>query len=194
MFRRRREFKTDYRQRLGLLKSGKPRLVIRRFTNNIRIQIVKYEPHGDKTLIDEMTKNLRKFGWKGHCGNTPAAYLAGLIVGLKAAQKDIDSAVLDIGLHTSTKGSLIYAAALGAKDAGLKINLNNNIVPDIKRISGLHISNYAKLLKKDKEKYAKQFSQYIKNGLDPEKLPEHFEEVKKNILKEFGFTISKEGE
>ena len=31
------------------------------------------------------------------------------------------------------------------------------------------------------EKYKRQFSKYLEKGLEPEKLPEHFEEIKAKI-------------
>jgi len=189
VLKRRRQQKTDYKQRLGLLKSKKHRLVVRRSLNNIHIQVIKYEPAGDKTIIEVSSKNLRKYGWKAHGGNLSSAYLCGLLSGLMTLKKEINDAVLDIGLQTSKKGSVLYAAAMGARDAGLSINIGDNILPDMNRVSGRHVSNYAKVLKSQKEKYNRQFSQYAKSGLDPEKLPEHFEEVKNKILNEFGFKI-----
>jgi large subunit ribosomal protein L18 len=194
MFKRRRYKKTDYKQRLALLRSGKPRIVVRRSLDNIHIQIIRYEPAGDKTVVDVLSKKLAKYGWKAHTGNTSAAYLCGLVAGLDAGKKGIDTAVADTGLQVSTKGSVIYAALVGARDAGLKINLGNENLPDIKRISGSHIAEYAKMLKANKEKYNKQFSAYIKNGVEPEKIVEHFEEVKKNIMKAFGFELTKKEE
>lgn len=197
MLKRRKKKKTDYKQRLALLKSKKPRLVVRRTLNNIHIQIIQYDSKGDKTIIEVSSKNLTKYGWKGHLGNIPSAYLCGLIAGLKAIEKDIDGAVLDIGLQTSIRGSSVYAAAKGAKDAGLIIPFDESIAPDMDRISGVHISNYAKALKSEPERYNRQFSIYLKNNLEPEKFQEHFEEVKKKILEKFGFKLEefkKEGE
>jgi len=197
VLKRRKNKKTDYKQRLALLKSNKHRLVVRRTLNNIHVQIVKFEPDGDKTVIEVSSKNLIKYGWKAHGGNIPSAYLCGLLAGLQAIKKDVDGAVLDIGLQTSIKGSSIYAVAVGAKDAGFAIDLGKEIAPDMNRISGAHISNYAKTLKSDTSRYNRQFSLYLKNGIDPEKLPEHFEEVKRKMLEEFGFDLKnfvKEGE
>jgi large subunit ribosomal protein L18 len=186
MFRRRREQKTNYRQRLALLKSGKPRLVVRRALNNIRVQLVRYERDGDTVVVEANSRELRKHGWLAHCGSTPAAYLTGLLAGLKAMKAGVEEVVADLGLQTSVKGSSLYAAVHGAKDAGLSIPVGKEILPDSGRISGRHIAQYAALLKKDKGKYKKQFSSYIKNNLDPEKLPEHFEDVKKKMLSEYG--------
>jgi large subunit ribosomal protein L18 len=187
MFKRRRNKKTDYKQRMALLKSGLPRLVARRALGCIHLQVISYDESGDAVIIEDSSKTLKKYGWLGHCGNTPAAYLAGLLVGTKAKKAGIASAVLDIGLQTSVKGSALYAAALGAADAGLHIPVGKNIIPDMKRISGQHISSYAALLKKeDMNKYKKQFASYLKSGLEPEKIAEHFEHIKSKIISEAG--------
>ncbi|MEM1798420.1 MAG: hypothetical protein QXX87_04275, partial [Candidatus Jordarchaeales archaeon] len=61
------------------------------------------------------------------------------------------------------------------------------IFPSKERIRGEHIAEYArKLLEENPELYAKQFSAQIKRGVRPENLPEHFDEVKEAIVKEFG--------
>ncbi len=181
--RRRREGRTDYKQRLALLKSGKPRLVIRKTLNNTVCQIVKHGTEGDKTIVNVTGKDVRKIGWKGHLGNIPSSYLIGMICGLEAKKKKITEVVLDMGLHTSTNGSRIYAALKGAIDAGLKIPHSEEILPDEKRISGKHVEEYAKLLRSGKpQDYKRQFSKYIKNKILPEEMSKHFEEVKKKIL------------
>jgi len=187
-FRRRRKNITDYRKRLKLLKSKKPRLVVRRFLNNIITQITLYNEKGDKTLLTIHSKILeKKYGWKGHRGNLPTAYLVGLLAGLEAKKKGIEEAILDIGRFRSTKGNALYAALKGVIDAGLNIPYNEEILPPEDRIKGEHIKNYALMLKeKEPEKYNKQFSRYLKNGLEPEKIVEHFEEVKNKILKDYG--------
>ncbi|MCD6092515.1 MAG: 50S ribosomal protein L18 [Candidatus Aenigmarchaeota archaeon] len=183
--KRRREKKTDYAQRLKLLKSGKPRLVVRVSLKNVLMQIVQYEPRGDKILTSILTKDLKKFGWLGGC-NLPAAYLTGLLAGYKILKKGINEAILDIGLQMSTKGNKIYAAVKGCKDAGLRIPIGENIIPSEERINGKSIENYARLLKEnDPERYEKQFSSYLKNGLKPENISKHFEEVKNKIIDNF---------
>ena len=185
-FRRRREGKTNYHKRLALLKSGKPRLVVRKTLNHHVAQIVLYAPEGDKTVVSAHTRELmRDFGWKGHGGNTPSAYLLGLLIGYKALEKGIEEAILDIGLHPPTKGSSIFAVLKGAVDAGLNAPHSEEIYPGEERINGRHIAEYAKMLKEDDENYKKQFGGYIVKGLEPEKLPEHFEEVKARIIEKF---------
>lgn len=186
-FRRRREGKTNYHKRLALLKSGKPRLVVRKTLNHHVAQIVVYDPKGDKTLVSAHTRELmRDFGWKGHCGNTPSAYLLGLLIGYKALEKGISEAILDIGLHPPTKGSSIFAILKGAVDAGLNVPHSEEIYPSEDRIRGETIAEYAKMLKEeDEEKYRRQFGGYLLKGLEPEKLPEHFDEVKARIIEKF---------
>jgi large subunit ribosomal protein L18 len=179
------EQKTDYQQRLRLLRSGKTRLVVRRSLNNFRVQLITFSIEGDRVIVEDTSKTLKKYGWLGHCGNTSAAYLTGLLIGMKAKQKGLGEAILDIGLHNSVKGVSLYAVAIGAKDAGLSIPVGDMIDKD--RIEGKHIASFAAALKKeDINKYKKQFSSYLKNGLEPEKITEHVQEVKAKILAEAG--------
>src|SRR3989338_11578132 len=77
MLKRRLNKKTDYGQRLALLKSGLPRLVVRKTNNKILIQLVEFITSGDKTIAEASSLDLAPLGWKGHGGSVPAAYLAG---------------------------------------------------------------------------------------------------------------------
>ena len=142
--RRRREGRTDYRQRFRLLKSGKPRLVIRRSKNSISCQIVKHDPNGDKTMVTARPGDLEKFGWKSSKGNLPCAYLTGMLCGIEAKKVGVKSAILDMGLQTSTKASRIYGALKGALDSGLEVPHSPDVLPSIERIRGLHIEEYSK--------------------------------------------------
>ena len=140
-FRRKREDKTDYRRRLELLKSGKLRLVVRRSLKNISAQVVEYRPGGDNVLVSAHTNELKKYGWKKARRNTVAAYLVGLLVGLKARKRNISEAILDMGLYRNVKGNLLYATLKGALDAGVKIPCSEDILPSGDRIKGLHLKN-----------------------------------------------------
>ena len=135
-FRRRREGKTNYKKRLKLLLSKKPRLVVRKSLKYIRAQIVEFDKKGDKTLASAFSRELKKLGWKYACDNLPAAYLTGLLIGKRALEKGISEAVLDMGLYPSTKGSRIYACVKGALDAGLKIPCSEDVLPSEERIKG----------------------------------------------------------
>jgi len=130
-FKRKRQGKTDYKKRLALLKSNKLRFVVRKSLKNILIQIVKYEPNGDKILISAHSNQLKKFGWKSHTGNKQSAYLTGLLAGVKAKKQNISEAILDLGLAPSIKNSVCYAAVKGAIDAGLNIPASKEILPEV---------------------------------------------------------------
>ncbi len=190
MFRklkRRREKKTDYHQRLALLKSGLPRLVVRKSNRYIRVQLVEYDPKSDKIIFTVLSKKLRDYGWGYSFANTPAAYLTGLLAGFIARKKGYGKAVLDIGLQRSTKGNRIYAVVKGCVDAGLEVPHGTEVIPSEDRIRGEHIAAYAKLLKeKDRKLYERQFSGYLKQNILPEAMPEVFDQVKQRIIEEFG--------
>lgn len=184
MLRRRRELKTDYVQRLALLKSGKARLVIRRSLNNYHIQVITFDEN-DKTLVDVMSKNLKKLGWKGHGGNLSSAYLTGFLAGAMALKHGVKEANVDIGLQMSVKSCGLFAAAAGARDAGISVAIGKEAIPSMDRIKGKHVADYAAKIKAT-DAYKKQFSSYIKNQLMPEDLPKHFDEIKAKIAAEFG--------
>ena len=181
-FRRIREKKTNYWKRIALIKSGKPRLVVRVFNNSIIVQIVEFDEKGDRIIAQSNSRELVKLGWKGHPANTPAGYLLGYIAAKKALRKGVKEAVLDIGFHTPVHGSTIFAVLKGAIDAGLEIPHSENALPSEERIRGEHIASYAKQLKEsDPKKYEKLFGGYLKRGIKPEELPSHFEEILKKV-------------
>lgn len=139
-FRRRRKGQTNYKSRLKLLKSDKPRLVVRRSLKYIRAQIVEYDAEGDKTIVSAISSELRGLGWKFACDNLPAAYLTGLLIGKRAKEKKVGEVVLDSGLYKSTRGSRIYAVVKGALDAGLKVPHDAEMLPSDERVNGKHIA------------------------------------------------------
>ena len=182
-FRRKREGKTDYRKRLKLLKSGKPRLVARVSANRVQAMISKASSIGDYTLVHVTSEHLKRYGWKGGTKNTPAAYLVGYLCGKQALQRGITEAVLDIGRHAARKGARVFAVLKGALDAGLQIPHEDSVLPGEDRIAGRHIVEYAKKLKQKSEEYQKRFSQYLSRGLPPEELEVHFMTVKDQIMR-----------
>ncbi|MEM2876246.1 MAG: 50S ribosomal protein L18 [Candidatus Bathyarchaeia archaeon] len=185
-FRRRREGRTNYGLRRALLLSGRLRLVIRKSLNHIRLQVVEARLGGDHVLVAATSEELRsRFGWSISCGNIPAAYLTGLLCGLKAKAKGIEGAVLDVGLHKPTRGSRIFAALKGVLNSGVKVNCDENLLPGDEVIAGERIKNYAELLLTNSELYKAKFSGYLLKGIPPEKITEHFSEVKDRILSSF---------
>ncbi|MGN8217995.1 50S ribosomal protein L18 [Halococcus morrhuae DSM 1307] len=173
--RRRREVRTDYHQRLRLLKSGKPRLVARKSNRHVRAQLVTPSPDGDETHASASSADLDEYGWEAPTGNLPSAYLTGLLAGLRARDTEIDEAVLDIGLNAATPGSKLFAIQEGAIDAGLDVPHNESVFADWERTSGEHIADYAE--SRDEPLYSDSF--------DATELPDHFEEVRTTIMDEF---------
>lgn len=152
-FKRRRLGKTDYKKRLNLLLSKKPRLVVRRSLKYIQAQIVEFSQKGDRTLISASSRELKKLGWEFACDNLPAAYLTGLLIGKKALAKGIKEAVLDSGLHASTKGNRIFAVVKGARDAGFHVPADESVLPPEERIKGLSIASHLEKFKSLPEKF-----------------------------------------
>lgn len=181
-FRRKREGTTNYRKRLKILSSNKPRLVIRKSLKNIQAAIIDYDKKGDVVKAAAHSSNLKKLGWSYSAGNLPAAYLVGFLLGKRVSSK-LNDAVLDIGFNKSVKGSRVYAVLAGALDAGLKIPHSKEILPSKERIMGKHIMDYGIKLKKDETSFKKQFGAYIKDNNDLPNIAKKFEEVKNNIDK-----------
>jgi large subunit ribosomal protein L18 len=145
--RRHRERKTDYRLRLKLLRSKKPRIVVRKSLKAIRVQFVEYSPQGDKILASAISNELAKeYGWKYSVSNTPAAYLTGLLAGKRAKEKGIEQGVLDIGLYPPTIGSTLFASLKGVLDAGIACPHDKAMLPKEERIFGSHLNKEMKPL------------------------------------------------
>jgi len=104
-------------------------------------------------------------------------------------------AILDVGLARTTTGNKIFAVMKGALDGGVEVphsetrfvgyekegkKLNAETLR--KHIFGLHVKEYADLLKKENpDKFTKQFSQYTKKNVDPSKLDATWAAVHKAI-------------
>ena len=69
----------------------------------------------------------------------------------------------------------------------MRIPHDPEILPPKERISGTHIAAYAQQLKSDKIKYDRQFSNYLKRGLEPEEIVKHFNEIKNKSDKKLIF-------
>jgi len=157
-FRRRREGKTNYRKRLALLKSGKPRVIVRKSNKYIRVQFALYDYNGDKIVASAMSSDLKKYGWQYSCSNTPAAYLTGLLAGKRALKRGIEEGVLDIGLHTPRKGAKVFAALKGVVDAGIDVPYGEEILPSEDRLYGKHIDEkIAEVVEKIKNKIEEEY-------------------------------------
>ena len=138
-YRRKREGKTNYKKRLELLKGKEHRLVIRRTNKHIIMQIVDYNPDGDKVIVGVSSKKLEGMGWKHSAKNMPACYLTGILLAKIAAEKKVKKAILDLGLQTPIKGSRLYAALKGAIDGGLNVPASEEVFPAEESLTGKHI-------------------------------------------------------
>jgi large subunit ribosomal protein L18 len=172
--RRRREDRTDYHQRLRLLKSGKPRLVARVSNRHVRAQLITPGPSGDETHAAASSEDLAEYGWDAPTGNLPSAYLTGYLAGIRALEAGLTEAVLDIGLNTATPGNKVFAVQEGAIDAGLEIPHSESVLADWSRNRGEHIAEYAEQL--DEPLYGGDF--------DATELPEHFDEVRERLMED----------
>lgn len=147
-FARKLSGRTNYRKRLALLKSGQPRLVIRKTLTRIILQIVDLGSsnnanNSDKVMLTVTSDMLKKLGWMHSCKNIPAAYLAGMVMGKTAVAANISRAVPDTGIQSITRGGKIFAAIKGAKDAGLDIQVSDDVVPKGEVLTGARIAGKA---------------------------------------------------
>jgi large subunit ribosomal protein L18 len=139
-FRRRREGRTDYRQRLALLKSGQPRAVVRFSHGRVLVALTSYDPSGDRVLAMADSHELGRVGFpKLGTASTPAAYLTGYLAGLRAKAAGTGSAVLDVGLRRPTAGGRMLGALKGLLDAGLEIPHGDTAFPSPDRLNGKHL-------------------------------------------------------
>ena len=180
-YRRKREGKTNYKKRLKLLLSGKPRLVVRMSLGDVYAQVVQYGEKGDKVVASARGAELKKLGWNYNTRNIPGSYLLGMIIARKAKENGINEAILDLGLNKSVSGSRIFAVLKGAVDNGLQIPHSESVLPKEERISGKHIEEYAKKLKDNNEEFKKRFGAYLKNNADPLSITKVFNDAKNKI-------------
>jgi large subunit ribosomal protein L18 len=179
-FRRRREAVTDYKKRLGIVKSGLDRVVVRKTNKRIIGQIVRYGTGGDIVLAHADSGELAGFKWPSR-PNRLTAYLTGLLLAKKAGKHAHGDHILDIGIASPVAGSVPFVFAKGCIDGGMK--LRGTLKIDEKSY-GTAASRYASELKsKDSAKYGRLFSAYIKAGFAPENLGSEFNSVKDKIMK-----------
>jgi large subunit ribosomal protein L18 len=136
--RRRLEAKTDYKSRLALLKSQKPRLVIRKTNRYIIAQIVQTEIAQDKVVAGLTSKVLLSKGWpselSGSLKSLGAAYLTGFLLGKLALKSGIKDVIVDIGMQRNTKNSRLFAVVRGIADAGVSAPHSPDVLPQMEDI------------------------------------------------------------
>jgi len=142
MKRRRKERKTDYKLRKGLLKSGIPRIVVRRTNKYFIAQVAETDEAQDKIIAGVTSKDLLKKGWdakmKGSLKSIPAGYLTGLLLAKKLKKGRY---ITDLGLARTIRGSRIFAVVRGLIDGGLDISADESAFPSEESLNGEHLKD-----------------------------------------------------
>ncbi len=173
-FRRKKEGKTNYKKRIALIKSGKPKISVRITNNNVCVQLIDFNMDGDKVVIEANARELKKIGWDYGTSNMSSAYLTGILMAKKMKDIDRNEGVIEFGFKQSMKGNKLYAVVKGLVDGGINTHQSNDLLPDESRIKGEHIINAFKNKKND--------IQFCKTK-NIEKMSEKVEEIKSNLLK-----------
>lgn len=153
--RRRLEGRTDYKARLALLKSGKPRLIIRKTARYIIAQIAESDMAQDKIIAGISSSALISKGWpkesRGSLKSLAASYLTGYLLGKTAKAKTKNTEfVLDIGMNRNIQKARIYAVLKGFIDAGCRVPHSAEALPDEATIaSNKKTSSLLEKLKKE---------------------------------------------
>ena len=138
--KRRRENKTDYKLRTNLLKSGTPRIVIRKTNKYFIVQVVESNEAQDKVIMGVTSKDLIEKGWNEKFGGSlksiPAAYLTGLLLAKKIGKGKF---IVDVGMARTVNGSRIFGVVKGLIDGGLHINADKKAFPAEVRLKGEHL-------------------------------------------------------
>lgn len=103
-------------------------------------------------------------------------------------------AILDVGLGRTTTGSKLFAVMKGCVDGGIDVPHNEKRFPAYtkdegfsseelrKRIVGEHVADYMReLMEEDQDRYASQFSEYIKLSVDADSLEQMYLDAHKKI-------------
>ena len=143
--RRRRENKTDYKLRFGLLKASLPRIAIRKTNKYIILQAIESSEAQDKVIAGVTSRDLLENGWDeklaGSLKSIPACYLAGMLLAKKLKKGEY---ILDMGMAINHAGGRMYAAAKGLVDGGLKIKVSEKVFPTKEKLEGENVSENTK--------------------------------------------------
>ncbi|MFP4401878.1 MAG: 50S ribosomal protein L18 [Candidatus Nanoarchaeia archaeon] len=141
-YNRRVQGKTNYHQRLKLIKSKIPRCIIRKSNNGMLVQIASYNLKGDHITTAARAQDLIGLGYTLHTGNISAAYLTGLLAGTRAIKAGIkDDVIIDFGLQKIQYGNRLFASVKGLIDSGLHVRVGEGVFPAEERINGEHLSS-----------------------------------------------------
>jgi len=155
--RRRKENKTDYNKRIGLLTSGSPRIVFRKTNKYIIAEYVTSKEAQDKVELGVTSKDLLKQGWpkefQGSLKSIPAAYLTGFLLGKKITGKKLKTPIIDIGMTRNLHKNKVFGFLKGLKDSGIGIKCDDQYCPEENRIKGKHLKeDFSKTFEEIKQK------------------------------------------
>lgn len=140
--KRRRQNVTDYKARMGLLKSGMPRIVFRKTNKYVVGQYVTSSAAQDKVVLNISSKMLMNYGWpkemQGSLKSTPATYLTGMLAGKKIIKGKLKTPIVDFGMIRVIDKGKVHAFLKGLVDAGLNIKVKDSVFPSEDRIRGKH--------------------------------------------------------
>jgi large subunit ribosomal protein L18 len=143
--RRRRECKTDYGLRMGLLKSSLPRVIIRKTNKYFIIQVVESSEAQDKITFGITSKALLDYGWDEKSSGSLKSISAGYLTGILAAKKIGNGEfIIDLGMAINHKGGRMFSIIAGLIDGGLNIRANPKVLPSKERLMGEHLDEKLK--------------------------------------------------
>ena len=143
--RRRKEYKTDYLNRLKLLKGGKPRIVFRKTNKYVIVQYVESKQAQDKIVFSMTSKDLLKHGWpkeaQGSLKSISASYLLGFLIGKEILKKKLKTPIVDFGMIRTLHKTKVYGFLKGLIESGVDIKCKEECFPSDERINGMHLKN-----------------------------------------------------
>jgi large subunit ribosomal protein L18 len=158
--RRRIEGKTNYANRIRMLKGETPRIVFRRTNKYIVAEYVTSNEAQDKVEIGLTSKNLKKFGWpeefSGSLKSITASYLTGYLMGKEIVKKKLATPIVDVGMIRTLSKNKDFAFINGLVDSGLKIKCSKEKFPEKERVEGKNLKkDFSKTFKEIKLKLEK---------------------------------------
>ena len=170
------------------------RFVIRFTNKKVILQLIDSNGPSDITMIQVLSTDLKHFGILCGHSNIPCAYLSGLyfaklirlyyqIPDLVTPSEFPFALFIDIDKKKSKESQIIKAILRGATEGGI-IDFEENLgtIEDCFVFGEILSSFMVNSANNQPEIYAKQFSQYIANNIDPTTLPDLYHQVHDSIL------------
>lgn len=159
--KRRKEGRTDYAKRFRLLKSEKPRLVLRRTNKYFVAQYTIHNETKDRVEFGVNSFALLKYGWpkefEGSLKSVPAAYLLGFLAGKKIIKNKMERPIIDLGMTRNVHKSRSHAFLKGVIDSGIELKHDEKTFPPQDRLEGKHLKkDFSKFFSEIKSKIEKE--------------------------------------